>query len=244
MGMGMKRKIFAANWKMYKSPQETRDFFKAFRNNLSSSDGTILFFPPALCVEAALESTQGTSIQVGIQNSFNQGEGAFTGENSARVAQKMGCTTVLIGHSERRTLFQENEVLPSKVQFVQSLGLQAMLCIGETLAEREAGQTEKVLAEQLEKGLSKAGNEKLILAYEPVWAIGTGKTATSQQAEEAHQYISGWLEKKNFKDLPILYGGSVKPENAAELMAQPHISGFLVGGASLKPESFAQICAV
>jgi triosephosphate isomerase len=236
----MKKKIFAANWKMYKTPQETREFFKAFRG--TQVEGQILFFPPALCVEAALESTQGTSIQIGVQNSHNQSEGAFTGENSALVAQKMGCTTALIGHSERRTLFQENDVLASKVQFVQSLGLKAMFCIGETLAEREAGQTEKVLANQLEKGLSQAKAEGLFLAYEPVWAIGTGKTATSQQAEEAHQFISSWLDQKRFKDIPILYGGSVKPENAEDLMAQPHISGFLVGGASLKPDSFAQIC--
>ena len=151
---------------------------------------------------------------------------------------------VVLGHSERRSLFHENEVLAEKVQFVQSLGLKAMFCVGETLNQREQNQTEKVLAEQLENGLAKATSENLIIAYEPVWAIGTGKTASAAQAEDAHKFISQWLEKRNFKNLPILYGGSVKPENAAELISQNHISGFLVGGASLDPESFKRIASV
>ncbi len=238
----MKQKIFAANWKMFKTPAETRQFFKVMTSfNLKAE---MIFFPSAMSVEAALESTKGSSISIGIQNTHPKVEGAFTGENSSTAAKAMGCTFVLIGHSERRSLFLENEVLAEKVQFVQSLGLKAMFCVGETLSQREQNQTEAVLAEQLEKGLAKASSENLIIAYEPVWAIGTGKTATSAQAEEAHKFISQWLEKKNFKNLPILYGGSVKPENAAELISQIHISGFLVGGASLDPESFKKIASV
>lgn len=227
---------------MYKTPQETRDFFKVFKS--FGLQAEMIFFPSSLCVEAAVESTKGSNIQIGIQNTYPKAEGAFTGENSSVVAQKMGCQAVLIGHSERRTLFQENEILADKVQYVQSLGLKAMLCVGETLEQREKNQTEAVLADQLDKCLAKATLENLVIAYEPVWAIGTGKTASSAQAEEAHKFIANYLEKKNFKNVAILYGGSVKPENAAELMAQPHISGFLVGGASLDPESFKKICSV
>lgn len=227
---------------MFKTPQQTRDFFKHMTS--FGLNAEMIFFPSAMCVDAALESTRGTKIQIGIQNTYPKSEGAFTGENSSVTAQAMGCTTVLIGHSERRSLFHENEILAEKVHFVQSLGLKAMFCVGETLEQREKNQTENVLAEQLEKGLATAAPENLIIAYEPVWAIGTGKTATSAQAEEAHKFISAWLEKKNFKNVAILYGGSVKPENAAELIAQPHISGFLVGGASLDPESFRKIASV
>lgn len=238
----MKHKIFAANWKMYKTPSETREFFKKFTAFGLKSE--IIFFPSALSVEAAIESTKNAGIQIGLQNTYPKAEGAFTGENSTAAAKAMGCQVILIGHSERRSLFNENEILAEKIQFVQGQGLKAMFCIGETLQQRESNQTEKVLAEQLDKGLSKASPENLIIAYEPVWAIGTGKTATSDQAEEAHKFISKHLEKNNFKNIAILYGGSVKPDNAAELMTQPHISGFLVGGASLDPESFKKICSV
>ncbi len=238
----MKHKIFAANWKMYKNPQATRDFFK----KMISFDlkAEMIFFPSALCVEAAIEATKSSNIQIGMQNTYPQNEGAFTGENSSATAKSMGCTSVLVGHSERRSLFHENEILADKVQFVQSIGMKAVFCLGETLEQRETNQTEKVLSHQLETGLSKANSENLMIAYEPVWAIGTGKTASAAQAEAAHQFISQWLEKKNFKKTPLLYGGSVKPENAAELISQPHISGFLVGGASLDPESFKKICSV
>jgi triosephosphate isomerase (TIM) len=204
----------------------------------------MIFFPPALCIEAALNSVETTGIQIGIQNTFPKEEGAFTGENSAVAAKSMGCTTILVGHSERRTLFHENDILSDKVAFVQSQGLKALFCIGETLEQQEKNQTESVLADQLEKGLAKAIAQNLMIAYEPVWAIGTGKTATAVQAEEAHFFISQWLEKNNFKNLPILYGGSVKPENAPELISKNHISGFLVGGASLDPESFRKIASV
>lgn len=238
----MKHKIFAANWKMYKTPDETRQFFEGFKSY--SSQGEVVFFPPALCVDAALQTVKGSKIQIGVQNAYMKAEGAFTGEISAAAAQKMGCQYVLLGHSERRTYFHEtDEMIGQKLNFVQSLGLKVMLCIGETLDQRKANQTEAVLKTQLEKALAKADPKNLVIAYEPVWAIGTGVNATPEQAEETHQFVAGWLEKNGYAGTPILYGGSVKPENAAQLMEKPHINGFLVGGASLDPESFKKICA-
>jgi len=240
----MKTRIFAANWKMFKTPDETRKYFSSFRELVAktSSDRQFLFFPPALCLESALESTQGTSIQLGVQNCHSKGEGAFTGEISAQAAHKMGAQWVLVGHSERRTLFHETDSLISeKLQFAQSLGMKTMLCIGETLDERQSQRTEAVLSTQLEKALAKAAAKDLVIAYEPVWAIGTGINATPEQAETTHQFIVRWLEGRGFGGTPVLYGGSVKPENAKALMDQPSVSGFLVGGASLDPQSFAKI---
>lgn len=241
--MRMKHKIFAANWKMYKTPDETRKFFEGFKNY--SSQGEVVFFTPALCLEAALQSVKSTKLQIGAQNCYPKAEGAFTGEISAVAAQKMGAQYILLGHSERRTYFHEtDEFIGEKLQFVQSQGLKAMLCIGETLDQRNQNKTESVLKVQLEKALAKAKPENLVIAYEPVWAIGTGVNATPEQAEDTHKFISQWLKEKGFGKTPILYGGSVKPENAQALMEKPHIHGFLVGGASLDPESFKKICAV
>lgn len=237
----MKHKIFAANWKLYKTPQETRKFFADFL--VPAGQDEILFFPPALCVSSALDCTKGTPMQIGVQNISHQVEGAFTGENSAQTAQQMGCQAVLIGHSERRSLYAEtDEQIQQKVQTAQKLNLKVVLCIGETLEQREAEKTNSVLQTQLEKALAGASKQKLIVAYEPVWAIGTGKTATPQMANETQSFIQKWLEQNQFSATPILYGGSVKPDNAKELLSQPAISGFLVGGASLNPESFARIC--
>lgn len=237
----MKHKIFAANWKMYKTPDETRKFFEGFKDY--KSEGQVIFFTPALCMEAALQSTKGTSVQIGAQNCYPKAEGAFTGEISAVAAQKMGAQWILLGHSERRTYFHEtDESIGEKVQFVQSQGLKAMLCIGETLDQRNQNKTESVLKVQLEKALAKAKPENLVIAYEPVWAIGTGVNASPEQAEETHSFIHAWLEQNGFGGTPILYGGSVKPDNAQNLIEKPHISGFLVGGASLEAESFKKIC--
>lgn len=239
----MKHKIFAANWKMYKTPDETRKFFEGFKDY--KSQGDVIFFTPALCLEAALQSTKGTSVQIGAQNCYPKAEGAFTGEISAVAAQKMGAKWILLGHSERRTYFHESdEFIGEKLQFVQAQGLKAMLCIGETLEQRNGNKTESVLKVQLEKALAKAKPENLVIAYEPVWAIGTGVNATPEQAEDTHKFIHGWLQEHGFGGTPILYGGSVKPDNAALLMEKPHISGFLVGGASLEAESFKKICLV
>ncbi|MFN8847323.1 MAG: triose-phosphate isomerase [Bdellovibrionales bacterium] len=237
----MKKKVFAANWKLFKGPQETKQYFENFL--ISSDDHEIVFFPPALCIAQALQCVHGSRLQIGVQNISDQAEGALTGENSARTAQEMGCTTVLIGHSERRQLFGESlELISKKMKYAQSLGLKIILCVGESSEERESNRTTEVLKVQMETALSKASSEGLIIAYEPVWAIGTGKTATPQMANETQGFIRGWLDQNKFSNVPILYGGSVKPENAKDLISQPFIYGFLVGGASLNPESFAQIC--
>lgn len=234
-------KIFAANWKMYKTPQETREFFAQLL--LATQNQKVLVFPSALCIEAALEVTKGTHIKIGVQNVSTKLEGAFTGENSARTAQMMGCEYVLVGHSERRSLFSETDsIINQKLKLAQELGMHIVFCIGETLEQRKSNQTFEVLKSQLSIGLNGIKSDKLIVAYEPVWAIGTGLTATPQQAEETQEQVILWLENNGFSGTPVLYGGSVKPENAKELLQQKSISGFLIGGASLNPESFAQIC--
>lgn len=239
------KKIFAANWKLHKTPAETRAFFKAFKEISGKATGELVFFPSAISLEAASETLKGSNIHFGAQNCYAQNQGAFTGENSAQVVKDLGGTYILIGHSERRALFGETDALVAdKVAMVQNLGLTPMLCIGETLAEREAAHTFRVLETQLLLGLAKADKSKpLVVAYEPVWAIGTGKVATPEQVAETHTDVQNILTKMGFT-APILYGGSVKPDNAKNLMEQPHVSGFLVGGASLEVESFAKIASV
>jgi triosephosphate isomerase len=243
------KKIFAANWKLFKSPKETREFFTQWKEAFQGSKNEVVFFPSAISIEAASTSIQqikpNYELNFGVQNAYSQAQGAFTGENSAAVVRELGGKYVLIGHSERRQLFGEkNEGLADKVAFTQSLGLVPMLCIGETLQEREAGQTKEVLKTQLTQGLAKADKTKvLVVAYEPVWAIGTGKVATPEQVQETHKDVYETLGSLGFK-APILYGGSVKPDNAAGLIQIPHVDGFLVGGASLDVASFQKICSV
>ncbi len=240
------KKIFAANWKLFKTPQETRDFFARFKSMMDGVTGEVVFFPSAISLEAASESLKGSSIRFGAQNCYTQVQGAFTGENSAQVVQSLGGSYILIGHSERRSLFGEGDALiAEKVAAVQGLGLIPMLCIGETLQEREAKHTFRVLETQLLIGLSKADKSKpLVVAYEPVWAIGTGKVASPEQVAETHTAVHSILEKMGFGHVAILYGGSVKPDNAGTLIRQPHVSVFLVGGASLEPQSFKDIASV
>jgi triosephosphate isomerase len=239
-------KIFAANWKLHKNPKETREFFAEFTKQVSIPNGReIVFFPSTVCLEAASQSLVNSKIKWGAQNSYFEAKGAFTGETSAQTVKDLGGSYILLGHSERRAIFSEtDELIAKKVAFVQSLGLTAMLCIGETLAQREAGKTLAVLEEQLRIGLSKADQMKpLVIAYEPVWAIGTGKIATSEQVAEAHAGVYSMIQKMGFSAMmPILYGGSVKPENSKELLAIKHVDGFLVGGASLEVASFKAIC--
>ncbi|HEX7674911.1 MAG TPA: triose-phosphate isomerase [Bdellovibrio sp.] len=239
------KKIFAANWKLFKTPAETRAFFKAFKEVSSKATGQLVFFPSAISLEAALETVQGSNINIGAQNCYSQMQGAFTGENSAQVVKELGGKYILIGHSERRQIFGESDALiADKVAAVQNLGLIPMLCIGETLQEREATHTFRVLETQLLLGLSKADKTKpIVIAYEPVWAIGTGKVATPEQVAETHTDVQNILTKMGFS-APILYGGSVKPDNAETLIKQPHVSGFLVGGASLEVDSFIKIASV
>lgn len=242
-------KIFAANWKLFKTPKETREFFTQWGEAFQSSKNEVVFFPSAISLEAAATSIQNLhakyDLNFGVQNAYSHASGAFTGENSATVAKELGAKYVLIGHSERRQLFGEkDELLADKVAFTQSLGLVPMLCIGETLKEREEHRTKSVLKEQLVLGLAKADKSKtLVIAYEPVWAIGTGKVATPEQVQETHKDVYEILQSLGFK-APILYGGSVKPDNAAGLVRIPHVDGFLVGGASLEVASFQKICSV
>jgi triosephosphate isomerase len=242
----MTKKIFAANWKLHKNPQEAREFFAGFIKQVSiESDREIVFFPSAVCLEAAAQSLANTKIRWGAQNSYFEAKGAFTGETSAQTVKELGGQYILLGHSERRALFAEtDELIAKKIAFVQGLGLTALLCIGETLEQREAGKTLTVLEEQLRVGLAKADSAKaLVIAYEPVWAIGTGKIATSEQVAEAHAAIHSMIQKLGFSaGTPILYGGSVKPDNSKELLAIRHVDGFLVGGASLEIASFKAIC--
>lgn len=240
------KKIFAANWKLFKSPKETREFFNQFKEVSGKATGELVFFPSAISLEAASASLAGSTIKWGAQNCYFQAQGAFTGENSAQVVKDLGGSYILVGHSERRKIFGEGDsLIAEKVAFTQGLGLVPMLCIGETLEEREAAHTYRVLEIQLELGLAKADKSKpLVIAYEPVWAIGTGKVASPEQVAETHSDVFSILQKLGFEQSPILYGGSVKPDNAAGLIKQPHVDGFLVGGASLEVKSFIEIASV
>ena len=227
--------LIAGNWKMHKGPEEAAGFCRELRDQLEWVDGVdVAVCPPFPSLSAAVQALAGTDVAVAAQNVHWEVEGAFTGEVSAPMLFELGVYGAIVGHSERRLLFGEtDESVARRAAAALEAGLWVIACVGETEAEREAGETEAVLRRQAEV---LAGHEQLVLAYEPVWAIGTGKTATPEQAEEAHAFL------RRLIDVPILYGGSVKPENAAELLAQPHVDGALVGGASLDVESFAGIC--
>ena len=224
--------LIAANWKMFKGPAETRAFLETF----DPPDGVdVVLCPPYASLAAAVESGRHT---IYAQNVHWEPSGAYTGEISPEMLRELGVDGALVGHSERRQLFGENdETVARRARAALEAGLGVIACVGETLEQRESGDTELVLKIQVEAIAFAAGeHENLVLAYEPVWAIGTGRTATPELAREAHAFV------KSILDRPVLYGGSVKPENAAELLAQPEIDGALVGGASLDPDSFAQIC--
>ena len=246
----MRKKLMAANWKMYKTPDQTRDFFRNFLPLISDhTRDEIAVCPPFVCVPAAVDAAKGSNIAIGGQNLHWEKEGAYTGEISAGMLLATGCTHIIIGHSERRQYFGEtDDTVNLKLKIALEAGLTPIVCVGEVLEEREAGLTEDVLRRQCLRAFHaisgrKAG--KLVVAYEPVWAIGTGKTATPQLAAEAHVLIRGEAAKafgdKLADSLRILYGGSVKPENAKALMSEEEIDGALVGGASLNANSFAAI---
>ena len=246
----MRKKLIAANWKMYKTPDQTRAFFRDFLPLVSGHErDEIAVCPPFVDLPAAVESAQGSNVAIGAQNMYREKEGAFTGEISPGMLLAVGCTHVIIGHSERRQFFAEtDDMVNLKLKAALEAGLTPIVCVGEVLEEREAGLTEDVLRRQCLRAFhaisgKKAG--KLVIAYEPVWAIGTGKTATPQLASEAHQLIRSEAGKALGEELAanlrILYGGSVKPENAGALMSEQEIDGALVGGASLDPKSFAAI---
>lgn len=242
-------KIIAANWKLHKTPAEAREFCDQLLHQVSKikPKNQLMIFPSAFCLEAVSEKLKTSSIQYGFQNIHFEAQGAFTGENSATAGLSVGAQVALVGHSERRSLFHEkDEVLAKKVKFLQEQGVTPVFCIGETLAERESERTMEVLEHQLREGLKLASAQKsLVVAYEPVWAIGTGKVASFDQVEEAHREVHRILMGLGFSSAtPILYGGSVKPENASQLASIPHVHGFLIGGASLQVESYLAIASV
>lgn len=240
----------AGNWKMYKTPQETRAFFEKFIPAVSGvTDREIVICPPFVDIAAAVEATRGSRIGIGGQNLYWQKEGAFTGEVSGPMLAAAGATWVIIGHSERRQYFGEtDETVLKRIHAALDAGLKPIVCVGERIEEREAGRTEQTLETQFTNGIAPLSSDRfgqIVIAYEPVWAIGTGKTATPEIAEAAHKFLRGLAAGKYGNDaaaaVRILYGGSVKPDNTKTLMAQPDIDGTLVGGASLDPESFGKI---
>jgi triosephosphate isomerase len=244
-----RKKLIAANWKMYKTPSQGRDFLRAFLPLVEGhTRDEIVVCPPFVCIPAAVEEAQGR-VGIGGQNMFWEKEGAYTGEISGGMLLAAGCSHVIIGHSERRQYFGEtDDTVNRKLIAALNVGLIPIVCVGEVLQEREAGITEDVLRRQVSNALREISSlqaSTLTIAYEPVWAIGTGKTATPQIAAEAHRVIreqaGETLGEEVASELRILYGGSVKPENAKALMSEIEIDGALVGGASLDPKSFAAI---
>jgi len=247
----MRRKVVAGNWKMNMNLSGTIELISAIKNELNKSDSKteVIVCPPFTSLETAVTVLKGSSIKVGAQNMHYESNGAFTGEISADMLKSVGCEYVILGHSERRTLFGEtDDMINKKVKKALSSGLKPIFCVGETLEERESNLTEKVVESQVKNGLSGISEPELsdlIIAYEPVWAIGTGKTASPEQAQVVHKFIRNIISKlysNNLaENLVIQYGGSVKPDNAEELFSQPDIDGGLIGGASLKADSFVSI---
>jgi triosephosphate isomerase len=226
--------LIAGNWKMFKGPAETAAFCRDLRARELPDGVDVAICPPFVSLETAVRELAGTEVAVCAQNVHWEREGAFTGEVSAAMLRELGVYGAIVGHSERRRWFGEtDETVARRVEAALEAGLWVIACVGETEAEREAGETEDVLRRQVSV---LEAHEQLAVAYEPVWAIGTGRTATPQIAQDAHALIRSLL------DVPVLYGGSVKPENAAELLAEPDVDGALVGGASLEVESLVAIC--
>ena len=244
--MSMRIPVIAANWKMNKKIDEAQAFLDAFIPLVRNKrDVEIVIAPPYTALFTLANLLRITNIRLAAQNIFYEEKGAYTGEISPVMLTDVGCSHVIIGHSERRIYFGEtNEIVNRKIRAARKNGLQVIFCIGESLAEREAGMTLDVLKRQVTEGLKEISPEALVIAYEPVWAIGTGKTATPVQAQDAHEYIRKTLSDRYGEtagELRILYGGSVTPENVDILMACPDVDGALVGGASLKADSFARI---
>ncbi|MFT4112284.1 triose-phosphate isomerase [Silvibacterium sp.] len=246
----MRKPVIAANWKMYKTPAQAQEFLQAFLPLVANHKrDEILLFPSYVDLSVAIAATKGSNVSVGAQNMHYAEEGAYTGEISPSMIKALGATHVLLGHSERREYFGEtDEIINKKLHAALHHGLTPVLCMGETLEERDAGKTEEVLLRHCQealKGVVPHAAESFIIAYEPIWAIGTGKTATPEIAGLAHFHIrtqvAHLLGRQTADRIRILYGGSVKPENACALLNQPEVDGALVGGASLDPQSFAKI---
>ena len=245
-----RRHVIAGNWKMFKTQAETRAFFAAFNPLVAGvTDCDIVIAPPSINIPTAVEATKGTHIAISAQNVYWEKEGAFTGEISAGMVVEAGCRYAIIGHSERRHIFGEtNEMVFKKTKAALAAGLTPIVCIGEQLADRQAGRTENICKCQFEESVGALTPEefsRILVAYEPVWAIGTGHTATPEIAAAVHRYVRQcavhMFSAGHAAALRILYGGSVKPDNIQGLMAQVELDGALVGGASLDPKSFASI---
>jgi len=250
MSQAKRRRVIAGNWKMFKTQVETRAFFAAFAPLVANSKNCdIVIAPPFTAIPAAVEAARNTKIAISAQDVYWEKEGAFTGQVSTGMLVEAGCRYVIIGHSERRQFFGEtDETVAKKTKAALAAGLTPIVCVGETLAHRESGQTQHVCRTQFTGGVAALTPEefsRILIAYEPVWAIGTGRTATPEIAAEVHKFLRQMAAEK-FSDshaaaLRILYGGSVKPDNIQGLMAQEELDGALVGGASLDPKSFAAI---
>ncbi len=246
----MRKKLIAANWKMFKTPDDTFAFLQSFLREVSGHNrDEIVVCPPFVDIPTAVQATRHSNVQVGAQDMFWEKEGAYTGEVSAAMLLAVGCTHVIIGHSERRQYFGEtDDTVNRKLIAALGAGLVPIVCVGEVIQEREAGLTEQVLRRQCTGAFRTISGDKaapIVVAYEPVWAIGTGKTATPTIAADAHHVIRAEAAKAFGQtaadNMRILYGGSVKPDNAKALMSQSEIDGALVGGASLDPKSFTAI---
>jgi triosephosphate isomerase len=240
------RYFIAANWKMHKTVGETKEFFASFLPMVKDvGDVDVVVAPPFTALSAAAEATKGGNVHLSAQDVFWEEKGAYTGEVAPGMLLDVGCRHVIVGHSERRQHFYEDDVAVNrKIRAARKAGLAVIFCAGETLDEREAGKTFDVVKREVEAGLSEVGPENLVVAYEPIWAIGTGKTATPEQAQEVHAFIRKILRNlfgEKAEEMRILYGGSVTPENVDSLMSCEDVNGALVGGASLKPDSFARI---
>jgi len=246
--MGSERTPYiAANWKMHKTAAEAAGFVDALLPQIAATQSDVVICPPFTALTAVVERRYGTAVKVAAQNMHEEGAGAYTGEVSAEMLVELDVEAVVLGHSERRQLFGEtDEALARKVPAALAAGLEPILCVGESEEARDAGQTDAVLEQQLQADLAAVDGSAIanvVIAYEPIWAIGTGRTATPEQAQEACAFIRDTLRIRGGAgdSVRILYGGSVKPDNAAELMAQADIDGALVGGASLDPTDFAAI---
>ncbi len=246
----MRTPVIAGNWKLFKTQVETRDFIQDLKPLIADVTGVeIIIAPVFTALATATQAAAGSSVRIAAQDCFWEKEGAFTGEISPSLLLDAGCSHVIIGHSERRQYFGETDgTVNRKTKAACAAGLTVLLCVGETLDERESGSTFPVIEAQLRGGLDGIPAETLaqiVIAYEPVWAIGTGKTASNEQAQEVHAHIRSLITalygQSAADAMRILYGGSVKPDNIKGLMAQPDIDGALVGGASLKADSFAQL---
>jgi triosephosphate isomerase (TIM) len=242
--------MFAANWKMNKTVEESERFLAEFLPSVPDSGAEVVICPPFLSLKTAVEHCALSRARVAAQNMHQEAEGAFTGEVSAPMLVELGVEGVILGHSERRQHFGEtDEALARKVPAALHAGLEPILCVGESEAQRDSDETEPVLTRQIEADLADVPDDSLadvVIAYEPIWAIGTGKTATTAQAQDAIALIRRLIEARSVDAataIRILYGGSVKPDNAEELVSQPDVDGALVGGASLDPEDFAAIVA-